>query len=264
MPLNNFKLGNFVFIEIPAAALEYGFVNNPVGTHGSRTIILEELRLLLKACPGDADYEQYKHAIIDDNVLFKRTLTTRKESVRRLRELYALDHKVLLFRALRDLWEANVDAQPMLALLCAVARDSILRGTVDLILAMQLGETVTPQMIEKATEESFPGRYNPMTLANVGRHAASSWAQSGHLAGRLHKTRAQAICTETAATYALFLGYLCGVRGDALFHTVWARLLDASVHQLHACAQLASQRGWLDYRHSGAVTDISFQYLFRA
>ena len=253
-----------MFVEVPVSALEYGFVNHPVGTHGSRTIILNDLRLLLKSCPADALYQQYWHAIVDDNVLLKRTLTTRKESVRRLRELYALDHQVLLFRALRDLWAANADAQPMLALLCAVARDSILRGTADLILTLPPGETVTPQMIEKATAESFPGRYNPMTLANVGRHAASSWAQSGHLVGRLHKTRAQAICTETAATYALFLGYLCGVRGDALFHTVWARLLDASVHQLHACAQLASQRGWLDYRHSGAVTDISFQYLFRA
>jgi len=253
-----------VFVEVPTSALDYGFVNHPVGTHGSRTIILNDLRLLLKSCPADAAYQQYWHAIVDDNVLLKRTLTTRKESVRRLRELYALDHQVLLFRTLRDLWTANADAQPMLASLCAVARDSILRGSTDLILSIPLGEKVTPQMIEKATEESFPGRYNPMTLANVGRHAASSWAQSGHLVGRLHKTRVQATCTETATTYALFLGYLCGIRGDALFHTIWARLLDTSVHQLHTCAQFASQRGWLDYRHSGAVTDISFQYLLRA
>lgn len=252
-----------MFVEVPPSTLTFGFVNDPVGTHGSRTLMLDELRLLLKSCPADADYQQYRHAIIDDNILLKRTLNTRKESVRRLRELYALDRKLLVFRALRDLWDANTDAQPMVALLCAVARDAILRATADFILSLPAGEKVTPQMIEKATAESFPGRYNSTTLANVGRHAASSWQQSGHLVGRFAKVRVQATCTETAVAYALFLGYLSGVRGDALFHTLWARLLDASVHQLHACAQLASQLGWLDYRHSGAVTEISFQYLLR-
>jgi hypothetical protein len=253
-----------MFIEIPESTLEFGFVNDPIGTHGSRTIMLKELRLLLDACSLGTDYERFRQEIVDENVLLKNTETTRKESFRRLRELYALDERVLLFRALRDLWQTDADAQPLLALLCAVARDAILRATASLIVATPQGEVITPQMIEKATEESFPRRYNPTMLANVGRHAASSWQQSGHLYGREKKVRSLVISTPAATAYALFLGYLCGVRGEALFRTLWAHLLDAPVHQLHDQSFAASRQGFLEYRHSGAVTDITFRHLLRA
>jgi hypothetical protein len=253
-----------MFVSIPEPALQYGFVNEAVGTHGSRTIMLKELRLLFDSCPPGTDYEGFRRAIVEDNVLLKRTDTTRKESFRRLRELYALDEGILLFRALRDLWAAGPEGQPLLSLLCATARDSILRGTADLILSKQIGEPVTPQMIERATEESFPHRYNAMTLANIGRHAASSWQQAGLLHGRLITTRSRAMCTSSATAYALLLGHLCGVRGDALFRTLWARLLDAPESSLHGHALAASQHGWLEYRHSGAVTEITFRHLLRA
>ena len=246
---------------VPKEALGSGFMNEPVGTHGSRTIMLKELRLLLSACPTSTDYEGFRAAIVKENVLLKNTVTTRKESFRRLRELYALDKGAILFRALRDLWEDEPEAQPLLALLCATARDSILRGTAETILAIPKGESVTPQMIERATEESFPGRYNPTTLANVGRHAASSWQQSGHLQGRMRKVRARARATPAATAYALLLAHLCGNRGEAMFSTLWTRLLDTPQHTLYDLASQASRLGWLEYRHTGKVIEISFQHL---
>lgn len=252
-----------MFSIVPESALKFGFVNSPVGTHGSRTIMLKEIQLLLATCPRSTDYEAYRTSIVDENVLLKKTLSTRKESFRRLRELYGLDERVTLFRALRDLWEEDPDAQPLLALLCATARDVILRSTSEMILSIPGGEPVTPQMIEKATEENFPERYNPTMLANIGRHAASSWQQSGHLQGRQKKVRSAARCRSTATAYALLLGYLCEARGEALFQTLWARLLDAPLHVLHDQAFLASQRGWIEYRHAGAVTDVSFRHLLR-
>lgn len=247
-------------LTVPEIALAYGLFNEPIGTHGSRTIMLSELRLLLAACPRPTSYEGFREAIVEDNVLLKNTVSTRKESFRRLRELYALDESVILFRSLRDLWD---DDQPLLAHLCAAARDAILRGTAEMILATPIGESVTPQMIESATETNFPGRYNPTMLANIGRHAASSWQQSGHLQGRLRKVRTRANATVAATAYALLLGHLCGVRGAGLFETLWARLLDAPSHRLRELALQASQQGWLEYRHSGAVTEITFQYLLR-
>ncbi|MBW7885742.1 MAG: hypothetical protein H3C34_24550 [Caldilineaceae bacterium] len=225
--------------------------------------MLKELRLLLSACPPGTDYEGFRQAVVDNNVLLKNTETTRKESFRRLRELYALDEEALIFRALRDLWTSDPQAEPVIALLCATARDAILRGTADLILTTPYGESVTPQMIEQATEESFPHRYNATMLANVGRHAASSWQQSGHLQGRLTKKRVQAKHTPAAVAYAFFLGHLCEARGDALFRTLWSRLLDTTLAALHESALAASRRGWLEYRHSGSVTEIAFRYLMR-
>ena len=65
----------------------------------------------------------------------------------------------------------------------------------------------------------------------------------------------------SSCAYALFLGYLCGERGEGLFHTPWAQILDAPAYTLHNLAKAASQYGWLEYRQSGSVTDISFRYL---
>lgn len=250
-------------IKVPDSALKVGFLNEPMGTHGSRTIMLRDLRLLLAVCEPGASLDDYREAIIDENVLMKATLSTRKESVRRLRELYGLSDDILLFRALRDIWPMEEAAQPLLALLCASARDPILRATADLILRTDRGAEMTPSLISDAVRDSFPGRYGPMMLANVGRHVASSWQQSGHLAGKLHKIRARALSTPIATTYALFLAYLCDVRGDSLFHTVWARLLDAPEHETREHAAAASRQGWLEYREMGGVTEVTFRHLFR-
>lgn len=249
---------------VPDAALSYGFSNDPAGTHGSRTIMLSELRQLLSSMPGDAAYDDYVRAIIEENVLGKRTMATRKESVRRLRELYGLNPEVPLFRALRELWEANVEAQPLLAFLCASARDPILRASAGMVLATPGGEIVTPQMIEAATAQAFPDRYKAMMLANIGRHAASSWQQSGHLLGRVKKIRSRAVAQPESTAYALYLGYLCGAGGEALFSTFWARLLDAPAHALHEQAKIAAQRGWIAYRSLGGVTEVEFPHLPRA
>jgi hypothetical protein len=252
-----------VSFQVPESALKFGFVNEPVGTHGSRTIMLAEVRLLLAACPPSATNDDYRHSIREDNVLLKKTDATRRESLRRLREFYGLSRDVLLFRALRDLWDDDVEAQPLLALLCAAARDPILRATAELVLELPQGASVTPEMLVAAADKSLPNRYNPMTLANISRHTASSWQQSGHLQGRLHKVRVQAHSKPASVVYALFLGYLCDARGEALFHTFWSQLLDASAHTLHDQAFGASQRGWIDYRRAGEITEVGFSYLLR-
>jgi hypothetical protein len=124
-----------VLVDVVQENLQFGFVAEPIGTHISRTIMLADLRLLLSSCHLTADIATYRQAVIEENVLHKRTVSTRRLSFKRLRELYILDKSILLFRALRDLWEYEPDAQPMLALLCAVARDPLLRSTVDTVVA---------------------------------------------------------------------------------------------------------------------------------
>ncbi len=248
---------------IPDTATQYGFVVDGLGAHSSRTIMLRELTLLLAACPPDASFAAYQLAIVENNVLLKKTATTRRESVRRLRELYSLNRALTLFRSLRDLWDVDQQARPMLALLCAVARDPLLRASVPVVLAIQPGEAGDAAMIAEAIDRQYPGRFNQTSRASVGRHAASSWTQSGHLQGRNNKVRVAAQSCPTSVAYALLLGYLCGGRGEALFNTGWAQLLDAPLHTLHEHAFLASQRGWLEYRHAGAVTEIGFSYLLR-
>ena len=250
-------------MNVPESALAFGFVNEGNGSHAGRTMMLAELRTLLSTCSESVSVDEYRSAILDDNVLLKNTVATRRESFRRLRELYGLDSHIVLFRALRDLWFAEAEAQPLLALLCACARDPIFRATADLVLSLPTGEPVTPHMISAAVEGISPGRYNVTTLATIGRNAASSWRQSGHLSGRRSKVRTRADCRPVAVAYALLLGFLCDARGDALFHTVWARLLDTPESVLRTQASMASQQGWLEYRYSGDVTDVTFRHLLR-
>ncbi len=248
---------------VPDSALASGFENEPGGAHTSRTMMLAELRILLAACPPNAGPEEYRSAIVNDNVLLKTTVTTRRDSYKRLRQLYALDRSIVLFSALRDLWDTDPDAQPLLALLCAVARDTLLRATADVVLALPTGSPLTAQSLIPALREQFGERYNATTLLATAQHAASSWQQSGHLSGKLNKTRSQADSRPASLSYALLLGHLCGVRGEGLFGTFWSRLLDAPVHLLHEHAAAASQRGWIDYRRSGHVTEVRFSYLLR-
>ena len=250
-------------LQISALPNQYGFVNDAGGAHSSRTMMLADLRLLLAACPQSASLEEYKSAIVDENVLLKKTVATRKISFRRMRELYALDRKILLFRALRDLWDEDTQAQPLLALLCAVARDPLLRSTAESILATPVGEAVTPSMLAESVNASFPNYYNAKTLASIGRNIISTWQQAGLLSGKLHKVRISAQSHPASIAYALLLGYLSDARGDALFRTLWCRLLDVPIHVLHDQALVASQRGWIEYRHMGDVTEVGFQHLLR-
>lgn len=64
-------------------------------------------------------------------------------------------------------------------------------------------------------------------------------------------------------TYALLLGYLQGVRGDALLDTIWARVLDQPRSRLIDLGVAASQRGMLEFRHAGGLIDVGFRELLR-
>jgi hypothetical protein len=249
--------------EISDVDFVYGFKDGVGGVHDSRTMMLAELQRLLEVCPQNTTPDQYRTAVVEDNALLKGSLEARRGAFRRLRELYGLNPEVLLFHALRDLWNVESEVQPLIGLLCAVARDPVFRETADLIIETPPEQTVTSQMLAEAVSRAFQDRYSPGILAKIGRNAASSWTQSGHLLGRSHKVRSRVAPHPGSVAYALLLGYLCGERGEALFGTPWAQLLDAPVHELRQQAILAGQMGWIDYRSGGGVTDIGFNYLLR-
>ena len=107
-----------------ADAEKIGFRIKSGGIHTSRTMMLAELRATLDAVPASADRAAYWSAIVDENCTHKSTAATRKSTGLRLADLYALDLKVPLFRALRKVWPVSQEGQPLLALLVALARDA--------------------------------------------------------------------------------------------------------------------------------------------
>jgi hypothetical protein len=128
--------------DVPRSAVRCGFRFDPIGTHLSRTIMVADLRVLMRACPPSATAGDYRDAVIEGNMLSKPTVRSRRITSDRLRELYALDPGVVLFRALRDLWDADEAAQPLLALLCATAPDPILRRMTNFLLSLPVGVSI--------------------------------------------------------------------------------------------------------------------------
>ena len=240
---------------------ELGFKFGDKGTHTSRTIMLAELSVLLHQCPASASRADYARSLIEDNCLGKRTLSTRKLTLQRLSELYALDLDVTLFRLIRSLWDLDEKARPLLALLAALARDPLLRATAPVVIAMTEGEEIARQRITEALRAAVESRLNENILDKVVRNTASSWTQSGHFEGRSRKRRLKVKPTPASTTFALILGYLLGMRGRSLFDTLFARVLDSDENELTFLAMDAKRLGLLDIKSSGGVTVVSFDSL---
>ena len=235
------------------------------GTNTSHTIVVNSLSVLLDAVPVLAAAGDYERAAVDENVLSKQTEGARRRTFRYLRELYLLRPDSLLFRSLRDLWPIDPPARALLACLCALARDPVFRASSVAITQTSPGDTLTSTDLAVAVGEQFPTTYSASTLAKIGRNTFSSWEQSGHL--REHhsgvKLRTRATCRPADVAYALLLGHLEGVRGRALFDTLWASVLDQPTSHLLDLAAVASQSGMLELRHAGGVVEVGFRELLR-
>lgn len=242
-----------------------GFKTGTNGPHSSRTLMLNEISIALESLPATAMRADYCNAIINRNILGKQTESTRKESFRRLRELYSLDPATPLFAVYRELDQFDCLARPILSLLLACARDPLLRATIPVIQGAHETDVISVSHFDDAIEKTFPGHMKPKIRAATARHIASSWEQSGHLSGRDVKIRVRVTARPAALTFALILSTLQGIHGDAIFSSVWCRLLDLNAAQSRSLAMQAHREGLIDLRAVGAVVEVTFprfaQYL---
>jgi hypothetical protein len=251
-------------LGFPAASppLErFGFKFSSGGAHISRTMMLAELRVVLDDVPKGSSAADYREAILERNVLGKTTDSTRRESLRRLRELYALDEATPIFGLLRKLQAIDTASLPLLALQVAWARDPLLRATTPAVIDASDGERVETGCLAEALADMFPNQYSELSRSQTARHAASSWTQSGHLAGRAKKTRQRIKPTAVAVAMALFLGDISGYHGAVVFSNPWCRLLDLSPDRAKAMGFEANRAGLLNLRAVGEVVELSFPLL---
>jgi hypothetical protein len=148
-----------------------------------------------------------------------------------------------------------------MAILCAHARDSLLRTAADTILSLPLGYEFNLEKLKESLEEKYPGRFSPKTLHSTAQNIASSYQQSGHFKGRRSKIRSHPNVTPMATMYALFIGYLSGYRGENLLNTIWSRLLDIPMHQISDFAHQAHKLGLMTYKNAGSIIEINFDNL---
>jgi hypothetical protein len=231
------------------------------GTHTSRTMMLAELRRLLASRPATASVGEFRNAVLDENVLGKASQSGRQRALRYLRELYVLDSEVSLFRGLQHLWRLDENAQPLIALSSALRRDPSLRGTADTIIEAAPSSAISAEILAGAMKDAYPDSYSDAVAHKIGRNTASTWTQSGHLAGRSNKIRIKAQPTPHSVAYALYCAHLSGLQGEPLFDALEVRAQDAAPYLLHELAREASRKGFIDFRSAGGVTEVSFAFL---
>lgn len=237
---------------------EFGLKFTGGGTHISRTIMLAELEAVLSAIPQGSPASEYRDAILQRNVLGKTTDSTRQKTLRHLRELYVLDEEVPIFKLMRILHALDPASLPLLAMQVSWSRDHLLRSTSPAILDVPEGDRVETKALAQAALAAFSDQYSELNINKIGRNTASSWTQSGHLAGRAKKIRSRIKPTVIAVTLALFLGNAAGYHGAAVFSNPWCRLLDLNADRAKSMAFEAHRAGLLNLRAVGEVVELSF------
>ena len=149
----------------------------------------------------------------------------------------------------------------MIAALCAYARDPLLRATAPFVLMLLEGQLFSREALEDYLEKKYPGRFSEATLVSTAQNLASSWTQTGHLSGRVKKMRSKANPTAGSVAYALLLGFLSGERGESLFKTDFAKLLDCSFEESVELAETASRKGWIVFKRVSNVIEVLFPSL---
>lgn len=240
----------------------FGFRLGRGGAHTARTMMLEDLMVLLSCVVHpDASKSDYLRAIVEENCLAKRSGKTRSLSYKYLANLYSLDCDKIIYRALLFFWRRDMSGQPLLALICAYARDPVLRSSAPFVLDFPVGAVVARDLFEEFLENQEPDRFSKATLRSTVQNINSTWTKSGHLRGKLKKVRSKANPTAGSVSYALFLGYLSGVRGKALFQTEYAKLLDCTLDKAVELAEEASRRGWIVFKRVGDIMEALFPAL---
>lgn len=242
---------------------QFGFSNATTGAHMARSMMLDELTLVLKATREEASREAIRRAVVDENLLGKPTGSSRLKTYQQLVKLYTLDTNKVLFRTLRKFAAMEPGAVPLLALVLAYSRDAQLRGSFELISGLKPGETLPRVRMEEFMEDSFPNRFSKAMKASLARNVNTSWTKTGHLNGIMVKTRNRPRSHWLATTYALFTGYLAGVRGIGLLDSNYARLVGADPMTAADHLATAGAHGLMRFRNAGGVVETDFTNLLQ-
>lgn len=246
---------------MPKQLERLGLSNASNGAHSARSMMLPEMQTLLAGLPCKVRQDDFFTSIVEENILGKPTLGSRKKTLQHLTQLYGLDPSTALFRVLWEFGHADPESLSQLCLISAYARDPQLRHSFTLIRDLRPGEVHERAAMEQHLEEGFPGRFSPAMKKSMAQNVATTWTVGGHLAGRVNKTRRLPEPRPVAAAYAMFVGYLSGLRGERLLDSAYAALVASNRSQLQSALALASARGLVSFKHAAGVFEFGFSSL---
>lgn len=235
-----------------------GFKFGKSGTHSARSMMIEELKVLLIAHDENATRAEYEDSIVNFNFLLKPTEKSRKLTFRYLVDLYGLDNHIPLFKVFREWWGLSESTQAVLALQLAVARDPLLRASTEVILHLEPREHLPRKCMEAFLAKDNPERFSATSLRSISQNLNGTWTQAGFLSGRAKKYRENPNVSYVNVAYALFLGYCHGFSGQRLFDSLWCRMLSQDKERLFELAHSASLRGLINFKQASEILEVTF------
>ena len=220
--------------------------------------MVDDLKVLLVEVSPGAPRAEYADAVVERNILGKPTRKARELALRHLTTLYGLDPRVALFRALRRLWTVSEGGQSFLALLVALARDPLLRGTQAFILGKEPGTVVLRKDLEQELARANPERFSAASLKSFAQNVNGTWTSAGFLHGRNRKVRSVAVVTPAVLAMCLFFAHLEGLSGQRLFSSSWTKLLPGTLVEWEALASTAAHKGVLVFLNAAGVKEVRF------
>jgi len=225
------------------------------GIHQSKTMMLAEIRALLSAWdPRKTDPRQL---IVDNNILSKGTVSTRKLTFNRLNSLYGLSSLPPLSAVFVELARRDPAGFALHCLLICLTRDPLLRDSAKAVIPAAVGDRVQWPVIAKVFEGLYPSRFSAKMLKSLSQNCASTWTQSGHLQGAVRKLRSRVNPTPANAAFAALLANACGLGGPALLSSSWLRVLDLTPAGSLDLLRRAEAMGFARIRSAGDVVEIA-------
>lgn len=225
--------------------------------HTGRTLMFSELSHILDTTPNDCPIDEIKRLVYEENILQKTSISSRQKSFYYLALLYSLDIRKNVFPTLRFLWYEAPEERQLIALEAALANDHILRYSAQKVLNLDYSVLLPKEEMYEHIQTEYGKDYTEKMIESITRNVLSSWAQAGHLSGKIKKIRRKAVAGPASLTYALYLGQLTGLQGPSLFDTVFVRALDATDTEIQAYLHAAMKKGWLIYRSAGGMIELT-------
>ncbi len=245
----------FALSDLEEPINDAGLRSSGGGGHQSKTMMLSELSIILGVAEARGLPETLA-AVQSENLLGKPSTAAATSALKNLTSLYGLKAPPAVTRAMVRLWVDGSESRPMLAVLCALARDPLLRDTAQAVLTAPVGTSVGAKDLAEALVQKHPDRFSPGMLRSLAQNCASTWTQSGHLSGKVNKVRTRVEATPEATAFAAFIAQAAGFGGSAVLSSPWMAVLDAPPEEQLGLLRRAQGRGLVRVRHAGAVFEL--------
>jgi hypothetical protein len=130
-----------------------------------------------------------------------------------------------------------------------------------LIRTLRPGEVLERAAMEQHLERSFPNRFSPAMKKSMAQNVDTTWTYGGHLEGRVRKIRRFPEPRPASVAYAMLVGYLTGLRGEALLGSAYGAFVAANRPQLQSALALALAKGLLSFKQTAGIVEFSFSNL---